>query len=280
VLEAMGVRFHLGVEIGRDVGFDDLVADHDAVFLGTGTYHYVDGGLPGLGLAGVVPALPYLVTNARRVLETDAQAIAGWAGAVPDIDVAGKHVVVLGGGDTGMDCVRTSVRLGAETVTCVYRRGETDMPGSRREVKNAKDEGVSFLFNRAPLAIEGADGRVQGVRLVETRPGPPDARGRRGQEPIPGTEMLLGADVVIIAFGFQPDPPAWLAHAGIDTGTGGLVAVARGDQPAPAASRLLYQTSNPKVFAGGDNVRGADLVVTAVADGRDAGRAIARWLRG
>jgi glutamate synthase (NADPH/NADH) small chain len=186
---------------------------------------------------------------------------------------------VLGGGDTGMDCVRTSVRLGAETVTCVYRRGEADMPGSRREVKNAKDEGVAFLFNRAPLAIEGADGRVQGVRLVETRPGPPDARGRRGQEPIPGTEMLLGADVVIIAFGFQPDPPAWLAGAGIDTGSGGLVAVTRGDQPATVDGRLPYQTSNPKIFAGGDNVRGADLVVTAVADGRDAGRAIARWLR-
>lgn len=276
VLEAMGVRFHLGVEIGRDLGFDALLHDHDAVFLGTGAYRYVDGALPGLGLEGVLPALPYLVTSARRVLGSTAHAIAGWSGPVPTLDVRGRHVVVLGGGDTGMDCVRTAVRLGAERVTCVYRRGEAEMPGSRREVRNAKDEGVSFLFNRAPLAIEGADGRVQGVRLVETRPGPPDARGRRGAEPVAGTEMLLGADVVILAFGFQPDPPAWLAAAGVELGGGGLVEVVRDDRD-PA--QLPFQTSVARIFAGGDNVRGADLVVTAVADGRDAGRSIARWLR-
>jgi glutamate synthase (NADPH/NADH) small chain len=164
------------------------------------------------------------------------------------------------------------------------------MPGSRREVKNAKDEDVQFLFNSAPLAIEG-EGSVSGLRIVQTRPGAPDARGRRSPELIPGSERVLAADVVIIAFGFQPDPPAWLGEQGISIHASGLVDVSTAAATPHAASgshaavavttpRLRYQTSHPKVFAGGDMVRGADLVVTAVADGRDAGRAIAGWLRG
>jgi glutamate synthase (NADPH/NADH) small chain len=292
VLESMGVRFHLGVTIGEQLGFDALLRDFDAVFLGLGTYRYVDGKLPGQDLPGVIPALPYLVSNAREVLgveHPETRPIAGWTLPMQRPDLRGQRVVVLGGGDTGMDCVRTSIRLGAASVTCVYRRDEADMPGSRREVKNARDEGVQFLFNRAPLAIEG-DARVSGLRMVETRPGPPDARGRRSPEPIPGSEQVLAADTVIIAFGFQPDPPPWLAEHGISLHPGGLVdvstaAVAPHDaSSAPSApkvaARARYQTSHPKVFAGGDMVRGADLVVTAVADGRDAGRAIAGWLRG
>jgi glutamate synthase (NADPH/NADH) small chain len=283
VLESMGVRFHLGVTVGQDIPFEQLLGDHDAVFLGLGTYRYVDGRLPGQDLPGVVPALPYLVANARTVLGTaqpSSRPIAGWTRPMAPPDVRGRRVIVLGGGDTGMDCVRTSIRLGAASVTCVYRRDEADMPGSRREVKNAKDEGVQFLFNSAPLAIEGTDG-VTGLRIVETRPGPPDARGRRSPEPVPGSERVLEADTVIIAFGFQPDPPDWLATHGIALQSGGLVDVSTA-APAPHATtaRARYQTSNPKVFAGGDMVRGADLVVTAVADGRDAGRAIAGWLRG
>jgi glutamate synthase (NADPH/NADH) small chain len=262
------------------------------VFLGLGTYRYVDGKLPGQDLPGVIPALPYLVSNAREVLgveHPETRPIAGWTLPMQRPDLRGQRVVVLGGGDTGMDCVRTSIRLGAASVTCVYRRDEADMPGSRREVKNARDEGVQFLFNRAPLAIEGGD-RVTGLRMVETRPGPPDARGRRSPEPIPGSEQVLAADTVIIAFGFQPDPPPWLVAHGISLHPSGLVDVSTaavaphdassGPSAPMVAARARYQTSHPKVFAGGDMVRGADLVVTAVADGRDAGRAIAGWLRG
>jgi glutamate synthase (NADPH/NADH) small chain len=176
---------------------------------------------------------------------------------------------VLGGGDTAMDCVRSAIRLGAAEVSCAYRRGEEDMPGSRREVKNARDEGVRFIFNRQPLAIEAGlrvDGgqQVKGVRVVETRPS-----GGRGSpaEPVPGTEALLPADVVILAFGFRASPAAWWAQFGLElTPEGRVVTDAAG------------ATSHPKLFAGGDNVRGADLVVTAVYDGREAGDAIARRL--
>ncbi len=259
VLEAMGVRFHLRTEIGRDVGFEKLLADFDAVFLGTGAYTAVDGKLPGQDLPGVIAALPFLIANARRVLGSD---VAGEA--LPEI--ANRRVIVLGGGDTAMDCVRTAIRLGAAEVSCVYRRGEADMPGSRREVKNARDEGVQFLFNRQPLAIEG-EGEVTGVNVVATR-----NNGRGSSEAIAGSEHSLPAHIVIPAFGFRPSPAPWLAEHGVSLHAGANTGRIRTDGGLP------YQTSNPKVFAGGDNVRGADLVVTAVHDGREAGVAITRHL--
>ena len=186
-------------------------------------------------------------------------------------DMAGKRVVVLGGGDTGMDCVRSAIRLGAAKVTCAYRRDEANMPGSAREVANAREEGVRFLFNRAPLGIEGDDEQLVGVRVVETKLGEPDARGRQAAVPIEGSESLLEADIVIIAFGFSPTVPEWLAAQGVEGSPNGRI-VAGGDE------RLPYQTTNPKLFAGGDAVRGADLVVTAVAEGRDAAGSIAQML--
>jgi len=247
VLEAMGVRFHLNCEVGRDVSAHDLLRDYDAVFLGTGAYTAVDGQLPGQQLPGVLQALPFLIANARRVLGTETR-------PEPMLEVAGKRVVVLGGGDTAMDCVRTALRLGAADVSCVYRRDEASMPGSRREVKNAKDEGVRFVFNRQPLQIEG-EHCVASVRVAQT--------------PANGVEHLILADVVILAFGFRASPSPWLGEQQVAVNEHGRVRVDGG---------LDYQTSNPKVFAGGDNVRGADLVVTAVRDGRDAGLAIARYL--
>lgn len=264
VLEAMGVRFHLRTDVGRDVAFADLVRDYDAVFVGTGAYTPLDGRLPGQDGAGVRLALDVLIANARRLLSE---------GAVSDpiLDVAGKRVVVLGGGDTAMDCVRTSVRIGAAHVTCAYRRDEANMPGSRREVKNARDEGVNFVFNRQPLAIEhDANGQLLGVRVAQTRLGEPDANGRRSAEIIEGSEELLAADAVILAFGFRPSPAPWLAEHGVALDDSGRIRA--------HDAGLRYQTSNPKIFAGGDNVRGADLVVTAVHDGREAGLAIARYL--
>lgn len=288
VLEGMGVEFRLGVEIGRDIAMDALLADFDAVFLGLGSYRYTDGGLPGQDLRNVLPALPFLVQNGRIVVGTDdnqSRPIAGWEDQLALPDLRGKRVVVLGGGDTGMDCVRSAVRLGAAQVSCVYRRDEASMPGSAREVANAREEGVRFLFQRAPLAlIDDGDGNVRGVRVAETQLGEPDARGRRRPEQVPGSETDLDADIVIIAFGFQPDPPAWLAAHGIAMHDDGRVKVFPAPPPHhplridPANPVYPYQTANPHIFAGGDGVRGADLVVTAVQEGRDAAGSIVRFL--
>ncbi len=265
IFEGMGIEFRLGVEIGRDASFESLLAEYDAVFLGMGTYKFVEGGFPGENLPGVTAALPYLVANANRQL--------GFERDPADfIDLAGKRVVVLGGGDTAMDCNRTAIRQGAASVTCAYRRDERNMPGSRTEVGNAKDEGVQFLWNRQPLEIvAGPDGRACGVKMVSTELGPPDAKGRRQPQPIPGSEEVVPADAVVIAFGFRPNPPAWFESAGIATDAGGRV-------HAPAKAAHAHQTSNPKVFAGGDMVRGADLVVTAVYDGRQAAEGILQYL--
>lgn len=288
VLEGMGVEFRLGVEIGRDVSFDTLLADYDAVFLGLGSYRYTDGGLPGQDLRNVLPALPFLVQNGRIVVgehDVDGRPIAGWEDQVELPDLHGKRVVVLGGGDTGMDCVRSAARLGAAQVSCVYRRDEANMPGSAREVANAREEGVHFLFQRQPLELLSDDeGHVRAVRVAETRLGAPDARGRQRPESVPGSETELVADIVIIAFGFQPDPPAWLTAHGVALHDDGRVKVVPAPPPHhalridPAKPLYPYQTANPRVFAGGDGVRGADLVVTAVQEGRDAAASIVRYL--
>jgi glutamate synthase (NADPH/NADH) small chain len=262
VLEGMGVKFHLNVEIGRDIAFEQLLADYDAVFMGTGAYTFVDGELPGRELDGVHDALPFLIANANRLLD-DLPVPAA-------LDLNGKHVVVLGGGDTGMDCNRTSIRLGAASVTCVYRRDEASMPGSRREVGYTREEGVDFLFHRQPLALLGEQGKVRGVRVVSTELGVDDD-GRARLQHVEGSETELRADVVIQAFGFRPSPPAWCAEYGIALDTGGRIL-------AGAEDRLPFQTGHPQVFAGGDNMRGADLVVRAVHDGREAAKSIVQML--
>ncbi len=262
VLEEMGVEFVLGTEVGRDVAADQLLVDYDAVFVGVGAYTAVRGGMPGEKLEGVYEALPYLISNVNHVL--------GEGGDDEFVSMAGKRVVVLGGGDTGMDCVRTAVRQGAVSVVCAYRRDEENMPGSRREVRNAREEGVEFQFNRQPLEITG-DGRVSGVRLVETRLGEPDPGGRRRPEPVAGTEHVIEADAVIVAFGFRPSPPQWLRDLGIELHDDGRVRV-------DPVGRFPYQTTQPRAFAGGDMVRGSDLVVTAVYEGREAARGILRFL--
>jgi glutamate synthase (NADPH/NADH) small chain len=280
VLEGMGVQFRLGVEIGRDLTLDQLLSHFDAVFLALGTYRYTDGGLPGQDLHGVLPALPFLVRNGRIVTgmdAADARPIAGWESEVELPDLRGKRVVVLGGGDTGMDCVRSATRLGAASVACIYRRGEAAMPGSAREVANAREEGVQFLFNRQPVALLGEDA-VCAVRVVETRATTADARGRSGVENIPGSETDLPADVVIIAFGFQPDPPDWLATHGVQLETNGRIRVQspRKRCNGAASDALPFRTAHPKIFAGGDAVRGADLVVTAAYEGRESAASIVR----
>ena len=261
VLEGMGVKFCLNTEIGRDVAFSTLLQDYAAVFVGTGAYTFVDGALPDQDAPGVLPALPFLIANARRLLgDKNAH--------LPDI--VGKRVIVLGGGDTAMDCVRTAIRMDAESVTCVYRRDEANMPGSRREVKYARDEGVQFLFNRQPLEILAASDGVRGVRMLETAL-VADGSGRAKPQVVAGSEQLLHADIVILAFGFRASPPAWCDEFGIARDASGKLVVG-------ANGCLPLQTSNPQVFAGGDAVRGADLVVRAVYDGREAAKSILQQL--
>ena len=243
VFTGMGIEFRLNTEVGKDVTMQQLLDEYDAVFMGMGTYTYMKGGFPGEDLPGVYDALDFLIANVNRNL--------GFEKSAEDfIDMAGKKVVVLGGGDTAMDCNRTSIRQGAKSVTCAYRRDAENMPGSRREVKNAKDEGV---------------------KVVETRLGEPDARGRRSPEPIPGSEEVIPADAVLIAFGFRPSPAAWFADFAIGIDSQGRVL-------APADGQYKFQTSNPKVFAGGDMVRGSDLVVTAIHEGRQAAEGILDYL--
>jgi glutamate synthase (NADPH/NADH) small chain len=263
VLKGMGVKFHLNVEIGKDIAFSTLLQDYDAVFVGTGAYKFVDAQLPGQQLSGVHAALPFLIANARRILGT-----AEAPDALPNL--IGKRVVVLGGGDTAMDCVRTAIRMDAESVTCVYRRDEANMPGSRREVKYSRDEGVEFLFNHQPLEIIGDASGVHAVRLTQTRL-IADAHGRARPEIIPGSEGEIAADVVILSFGFQASPPDWCDEFGIARDASGKLIVG-------ANGALPLQTSNPKIFAGGDAVRGADLVVRAVYDGREAAKSILQQL--
>jgi glutamate synthase (NADPH/NADH) small chain len=257
------VEFRLNVDVGRDIAFEQLAGEFDAVFLGMGTYTYVKGGFDGEDLPGVHEALPYLISNINRELELERD-------GADFIDMKGKHVVVLGGGDTGMDCNRTAIRQGAASVSCTYRRDEDNMPGSRRDYKNSKEEGVTFLFNRQPIEIVGVD-RVQGVKLVETRLGPPGPRGRRVPEVVPGTEETVAADAVIVAFGFLPSPADWFQSHKIDLHGNGRVRVS-------GAPQSRFQTTNPKIFAGGDMVRGSDLVVTAVFEGREAAMSILRHL--
>jgi len=263
LLEGMGVQFILNTRIGEDVAFGNLLKDYDAVFIGVGTYTYLEGGFPGERLPGVHKALPYLTAVIREQLALP-------EGEEPYTDLKGRRVVVLGGGDTGMDCNRTAIRQGAASVTCVYRRDEANMPGSRKEVSNAAEEGVRFVWNRAPIEILGKD-RVEAVRVVETKLGNPDERGRRRPEPIAGTEQIIEADDVIIAFGFRPSPPTWLAEFGIETQGDGRI-------KAPETGRYRHQTTHAHVFAGGDAVRGSDLVVTAVYEGRQAAEGILDYL--
>ncbi len=267
ILEGMGVEFVLGTEIGKDVPFQQLLDEYDAVFLGMGTYKYMKGGFPGEDLEGVYEALPFLVSNINRVMGLE-----GVNTIMGDkfIDMKGKRVVVLGGGDTAMDCNRTSIRQGAQEVTCAYRRDEENMPGSRREVENAKEEGVNFLWNRQPIEIVGTD-KVEGIKFVTTELGEPDERGRRHPVVVPDTEEIVAADNIIVAFGFQPSPMPWFADYGITLDDRGRVI-------APSDSSYAFQTSNKKVFAGGDMVRGSDLVVTAVYEGREAAQGILDYL--
>lgn len=264
ILEGMGVEFHCNTEIGKDIAFDSLLSDYDAVFLGMGTYKPMAGRFPGEDLPQVYKALDFLIGNVKNELKMDQS-------PEPFVSMKGKRVVVLGGGDTTMDCTRTSIRQGASEVYCVYRRDEENMPGSRAEVKNAKEEGVQFKFNLAPVEVIEKDGQVAGIKVIQTRMGEPDENGRRRAEMVGGSETIIDCDAVIMAFGFQPNPPEWFKDFDISL-TDWRTVVAKEESEFP------FQTSNPKIFAGGDMVRGSSLVVHAIAEGRKAADGILDYL--
>ncbi|CNI42173.1 putative oxidoreductase Fe-S binding subunit [Yersinia frederiksenii] len=266
IFSEMGVEFCLNTEIGRDITMESLLGEFDALFLGVGTYRSMRSGLENEDAPGVFDALPFLIGNTQHLMGYSA------SGAHPYTSMENQRVVVLGGGDTAMDCVRTSLRHGAANVICAYRRDEKNMPGSKREVKNAREEGAEFMFNLQPQRIEvDEQGQVTGIKMIRTEMGQADAKGRRQARPIPGSEHIIPADAVIMAFGFSPHRMSWLAEHNVVLDKQGRVV-------APTISGYPYQTSNPKIFAGGDIVRGADLIVTAIAEGRKAAESIAYYL--
>ena len=261
VIRKRGVEIRCQVEVGKDVTFDQLIEEgFEAFFLGTGTYTMREFTDEGRNLPRVSHGLPFLIqTNlATMGIESLEQRA---------MDVKGREVVVLGGGDTAMDCVRTSIRLGASKVTCMYRRDRENMPGSRREVANAMAEGVQFVFNAQAVRLLGNPSKgVEAVEYVQVRLGEKDRSGRPSPELVPGTETRYPADLVLIAYGFDPSPPNFLRELNVQLSPQGHILV---DEH--------KMTSIPGIFAGGDNVRGADLVVTAVADARKAAEGIHRY---
>jgi len=265
IFEGMGVEFVLNTEVGKDIALQSIIDEYDAVFLAVGTYQNMRAGLENEDADGVYDALPFLIANTNYQMGYDNNSDAY-------INMQGKRVVVLGGGDTAMDCVRTSIRQDASNVVCAYRRDEANMPGSVREVKNAKEEGVEFMFNVQPKGVVLNDsGKVTGVKMVKTQLGDADQNGRRRAEEVAGSEHILPADAVIMAFGFQPHAMPWLSEFDVEVDKWGRIV-------APEQGVFTHQTSNPKIFAGGDAVRGSDLVVTAIYEGRNAAEGIMDYL--
>ncbi len=258
-----GIRFHTDVAVGETVAFAELRARHDAVLIATGVYKARDIQVPGAGLGNIVPAMTYLVASNRVGLGDTVPEIASGA-----LDAKGKRVVVIGGGDTAMDCVRTAIRQGAASVTCLYRRDRANMPGSLREVGHAEEEGVRFEWLAAPQAFLG-DTTVTGVRAIRMRLGLADPSGRQAPEPIEGSAVTYGADLVIKALGFDPeDVPSAFGEPGLALSRWGTLAI----------DPRTMMTPVEGVFAAGDIVRGASLVVWAIRDGRDVAERIHHFL--
>ncbi|WP_372018039.1 NAD(P)-dependent oxidoreductase [Tistrella mobilis] len=264
LLEEGGIKFHLGVDIGRDVTIEELRQRHEAVLIATGVYQSREIKVPGVGLQGVEKALDFLTASDRLnlgdALSDEMQA---------RFSAKGKNVVVVGGGDTAMDCVRTSIRQGAQSVTCLYRRNRQNMPGSQREVANATEEGVTFEWLSNPEAFLGNE-KVEAVRAVRMRLGAPDPSGRQSPVVVEGSQFTLKADLVIKALGFDPEdlPVLFQCPDLVTTRWGTLKTDIR-----------TFMTSVDGVFAAGDIVRGASLVVWAIRDGRDAAEQIDRYVR-
>ncbi|WP_366655422.1 NAD(P)-dependent oxidoreductase [Fodinicurvata sp. EGI_FJ10296] len=263
-LEDGGVIFHTNFEVGRDATLEELRGKHDALLIATGVYKARDFQAPGAGLKNVLPAMDYLTASNRKGLGDDVPAFEDG-----QLNARGKHVVVIGGGDTAMDCVRTAIRQEAASVKCLYRRNRANMPGSQREVANAEEEGVEFIWQSAPEAFIG-DEAVKGVRAYRMHLGAPDSSGRQSPQRIEDSDFTIEADIVIKALGFDPeDLPGLFGSPDLKVSRWGTVSV----------SWKTMMTNLDGVFAAGDIVRGASLVVWAIRDGRDAADAMHAWLK-
>ena len=262
-LEDGGVEFVLNCNVGEDITFDAIHGKHDAVVIATGVYKSRDLGGPNAGATGIVRAIDYLTASNRKSFGDDVPEFDSG-----ELDASGKRVVVIGGGDTAMDCVRTAIRQGAQSVKCLYRRDRANMPGSQREVANAEEEGVEFVWLTAPKGFAASDA-VEGVMVEKMRLGAPDVTGRQAPEVIEGADYLEEADLVIKALGFEPEdlPKLW----GVEELTVTRWGTIRADFG-------THATSLPGVFAVGDIVRGASLVVWAIRDGREAADAILDYI--
>ena len=264
-LEDGGVEFVLNCNVGEDITFDAIHGKHDAVVIATGVYKSRDLGGPNAGATGIVRAIDYLTASNRKSFGDDVPEFDSG-----ELDASGKRVVVIGGGDTAMDCVRTAIRQGAQSVKCLYRRDRANMPGSQREVANAEEEGVEFVWLTAPKGFAASDA-VEGVMVEKMRLGAPDATGRQAPEVIEGADYLEEADLVIKALGFEPEdlPKLW----GVEELTVTRWGTIRADFG-------THATNLPGVFAVGDIVRGASLVVWAIRDGREAAESVLDYLSG
>ncbi len=257
ILKNAGMKLFVSKEVGRDISFDELRSKYDAVFLGIGAKRGNKAGIGGEDLAGVYQAMDFLGSAQKKELELP---------HIKDIDVKDKKVVVIGGGDTAMDCIRTALREGAKSALCVYRRGEDGMPGSKKEYKNAVEEGAEFKFFAAPKEIVGS-GSVSGINVVRMEVIKDGARGKLVE--VADSQEFIEADIVVMALGFSMDLPAFIPSAGIKTDEWGQILVNEN-----------YETSLSGVYAGGDCYRGANLVVNAALDGRQAAKAIGEKLLG
>ncbi|ESW62358.1 MAG: dihydropyrimidine dehydrogenase subunit A [Rhodobacter sp. CACIA14H1] len=262
-LAEAGVQFVTNCNVGEDISFDAIRGQHDAVLIATGVYKARDIAAPGVGAKGIVKALDYLTASNRKSFGDEVEEFDNG-----DLNAEGKRVVVIGGGDTAMDCVRTAIRQGATSVKCLYRRDRANMPGSQREVQNAEEEGVDFVWLTAPKGFTGSD-RVEGVMVQRMRLGAPDATGRQSPELIEGADYIEPADLVVQALGFEPEeiPTLW-----------GVPELAVTRWGTIKADFLTHATSLAGVYAAGDIVRGASLVVWAIRDGREAADAILQYL--
>ncbi len=264
LLEESGIHFHFNCAIGATLTLSELRERHDAVVIATGVYRAREIEIPQDNLENILPALDYLTASNRK----------GLGDKVPEFDsgylnAEGKEVVVIGGGDTAMDCVRTAVRQGAKSVTCLYRRDRANMPGSAREVKNAEEEGVKFLWLSAPRAFIGGGKKVRKILVQKMRLTRQDVGGRQSVSPVEGETFMLKADMVIKALGFDAeDMPAMFGAPKLKVHRNGLLAI----------DPKNFMTSMEGIFATGDIVRGASLVVWAIRDGRDAAEAVHRYI--
>jgi len=260
LLQEAGLELVLNCEVGRDVTFEEIANKHDAMFIGVGATKAKSAGLAGENAPNVYAAMDYLTNIQRKNFNLDYN---------KEFDFKDLNVVVIGGGDTAMDCLRTAKREGAKSVTCLYRRDEKNMPGSKKEYKNAMEEGVDFTFLVSPKEIIVNDeGKAVAVEVVKTTLGAKDADGRQKMEEVKGSEYRVNADVIIMSLGFDPAVPAFLAENGIETNAWGGIII----------DEETHETTTSGIYAGGDCFRGADLVVTAAYDGREAARSIASSL--